>query len=169
MSKPSADDRSSSCTFIFSDGRRCRSLRSPISSLYCLFHERKQQRLREAECTAVNISEPLSSSFISNTSLNTALIRLFTSIADGRIPSKTAAQLISLSKLLIKTISLSKSEFLLAFNNNRPIQRLIRQMYLQDKSSGVSHDDNLSPSDSSEASTLPEDPAEFVKSVLSTL
>jgi hypothetical protein len=143
MSKRSSMDRASSCAFTFSDGRQCRSLRSPSSTMYCLHHERRPRRLRESDSTALNLAETLSAPFVSDTSLNSSLVRLFAAIADGRVTPKTAAQLISLSKILLKTVPRAKTEFLLAFNNTKAVHRLIRQMYTDPQQPGpISEDDN---------------------------
>ena len=167
MSKRSSEDRASSCAFTFSDGRQCCSPRSPSSTMYCLPHERRQRRLREADSTALHLAEPLSAPFISDTSLNSSLVRLFAAIADGRVPPKTAAQLISLSKILLRTVPRAKTEFLLAFNNTKAVHRLIRQIYTGAPSPGsISEDDNLSLEDHP---SLPEDPQELVETVLTCL
>ncbi len=167
MSKPNSKDRASLCDFTYSDGRRCRMPRSFRDAKYCLHHERKFRRLREADCTASHVAEPLSGNFISATSLNQSLARLFSAIADGRVHRKTAAELISVSKILLKTIPLAKTEFVLASNNPKAAHRMIRQMYDgTDQPATVSEGDDLS---SQPPPPLPEDPREFVQRVLSAL
>src|ERR1700687_4394870 len=159
MSKQNSKDRASLCDFAYSDGRHCRMPRSFRDSKYCLHHERTLRRLREADCTASHVAEPLSRNFISGTSLNQSLARLFSAIADGRVRPKTAAQLISLSKILLRSIPLAKTEFLLAFNNTKAVHRMIRQMYTDtEQPVTISEADNLS---SDGHPSLPEDAEEF--------
>jgi len=167
MTKQLSEDRVSSCAFTYSDGRHCRMPRSFRDDKYCLHHERTMRRLREADSTAANVADPLSRNFVSGTSLNQSLVRLFSAIADGRIPPKTAAQLISLSKLLLKSIPLAKTEFLLAFDNSKAVHRMIRQMYgSTEPPATLSEADDRS---SEPPPPLPKDPKEFVRQVLSSL
>jgi hypothetical protein len=167
MTKRLSEDRASSCAFTSSDGRQCRMPRSSRDDKYCLHHERTMRRLLEADFTAANIADPLSRNFISGTSLNQSLARLFSAIADGRIPPKTAAQLISLSKLLLKSIPMAKTEFSLAFNNSKAVHRMIRQMYGNtEQPATLTEADDRS---SEPPPPLPDDPREFVQQVLSSL
>jgi len=128
MPKPVADHSAATCTFTYRDGRRCRSLRG-LRAEYCFYHQRMQRRLIEADCTAAKVAEPLDSTFVSSSSLNVALTRLFAAIADGLVTPKTADQLINLAKLLYKTIPSANQEFLTAFNDPKAWRRLIRNMY----------------------------------------
>jgi hypothetical protein len=128
MSNKTSGTRASSCAYTFSDGRQCRSL-PHHNSKYCLHHDRKLRRLREEESTAAFVAEPLESTFISESSLNSALSRLFSAIIDQRVSHKTAIQLINLSRILYKTIPRANHEFITAFNNREGYERLIRQIY----------------------------------------
>jgi hypothetical protein len=128
MSNKTSGTRASSCAYTFSDGRQCRSL-PHHNSKYCLHHDRKLRRLREEESTAAFVAEPLESTFISESSLNSALSRLFSAIIDQRVSHKTAIQLINLSRILYKTIPRANQEFLMAFKNNQAYERLIREVY----------------------------------------
>lgn len=100
MPKPAADHSAANCSFTYRDGRKCRSLHGLLSD-YCLYHQRMHRRLFEADITAAKVAEPLDSAFVSSSSLNVALTRLFAAIADGRMTPKTGDQLINLAKLLI--------------------------------------------------------------------
>ena len=97
MKKQSSEVRTSTCAFVYSDGRQCRSL-PRYKSLYCLHHERKLHHLREADWTTSHISEHVTHNFVSASALNRSLGRLFAAIADGSIPPKAATQLVNLLK-----------------------------------------------------------------------
>jgi len=129
MSANNSEDRASLCAFAYSDGRHCRMLRSSSKSKYCLHHERKLRHLRQADATASDVAAPLSHDFVSGTSLNYSLTRLFSAIADGRVPPKTAIPLINLSKILLKTIPMANREYLMAFRGFHCWDRLVRRMY----------------------------------------
>lgn len=129
MSSNNSKDRASLCAFAYSDGRHCRMLRSSGKSTYCLHHARKLRHLREADATAGEVAAPLSHDFVSGTSLNYSLTRLFSAIADGRVPPNTAIPLINLSKILLKTIPMANREYLLAFRGFDNWDRLVRHMY----------------------------------------
>ena len=129
MSANNSKDRASLCAFAYSDGRHCRMLRSSRKSKYCFHHERKVRQLRQADATASDVAGPLSRPFVSGTSLNYSLTRLFSAIADGRVPPKTAVPLINLSKILLKTIPMANREYLQAFQGYDAWDRLVRRMY----------------------------------------
>lgn len=129
MSAKSSKDRASLCAFSYSDGRQCRMLRHSSKSQYCLPHDRKLRHLHEADDTATHVAAPLSQPFISATSLNYSLARLFSAIADGRVPPRTATPLINLSKILLKTVPMANREYLIAFRGFDAWDRLVRQMY----------------------------------------
>jgi len=45
MSKRNSEDRASSCSFTFSDGRQCRMLRHSRDSQFCPHHDRQLSKL----------------------------------------------------------------------------------------------------------------------------
>jgi hypothetical protein len=128
MPKPAADHSAANCSFTYRDGRKCRALHSR-GSTYCFYHDRLHRRDFEADVTAAKVSEPLELPFVSCSSLNAALTRLFAAVADGRIAPKTADQLIKLAGLLHKNIPMANQEFLTAFSDPKAWRRLIRYMY----------------------------------------
>ena len=59
MSKRTPEDRASSCTFRFADGRQCRMLRSAHSK-YCYHHTRKLHPTDEFHQVFFDITEHVS-------------------------------------------------------------------------------------------------------------
>ena len=106
-----SNDLASRCTFLYSDGRKCRMLRSSRKSKLCLHHERKLAHLREADDTASHICEPLAGSFVPATALTQSLTRVFRAAAEGRISPKSATALARVASTLLKSIDASSLEF----------------------------------------------------------
>src|SRR5213079_2461923 len=75
---PMSNVRSTSlCTFTFSDGRRCRTLRQSGHPLFCSFHARRQDRSNSAETLGREFAHFFSGKYLSACDLNTALAKLF--------------------------------------------------------------------------------------------
>jgi hypothetical protein len=155
MSANNSKDRASLCAFAYSDGRHRRMLRSSSKSKYCLDHERKLRHLRQADATASEVAAPLSHDFVSGTSLNYSLTRLFSAIADGRVPPKTAIPLINLSKILLKIIPMANREYLLAFRGFDAWDRLVRRMYGYEEPSTPAPDSSADSNSSQNAADSP--------------
>ena len=130
MSKPNIPGTAPSCAFRFADGRRCRMLRSDRGT-FCLHHERSVRSLRQRDQVAANVAELMEARIVSPSALNSSLARLFVNIADGAIPLKTAAQLISLSRVMTRTIPMATREFQFAFGTKN-WDHYIREMYGSD-------------------------------------
>ncbi|MGB2632660.1 MAG: hypothetical protein WAM58_01875 [Candidatus Acidiferrum sp.] len=128
MKKQSSEVRTSTCAFVYSDGRQCRSL-PRYKSLYCLHHERKLHHLREADWTTSHISEHVTHNFVSASALNRSLGRLFAAIADGSIPPKAATQLVNLSKVMLQASNAATRELLMAYPEGQHLEHLIRQAH----------------------------------------
>lgn len=107
-STPSAAPR---CQFHFSDGRRCRMLRSPAHSSFCVFHSRQERQLLESQRLGTEISATFHGDFLSATDINFALGKLFIAVAQGRIPLRTAAVLTVLGKTLLSSLPFVKQEY----------------------------------------------------------
>jgi hypothetical protein len=159
-----SEDRVPSCAFTYSDGRQCRML-PRYNSKFCHHHERKMRHLREADCTAASVAEPLSGNLLSSTALNQSLTRLFCALADGGISPKVAAQLISLSKVLSKNIGRADEEFMLAFGTRKYKNRLVRRAYGYVEP-GEENSDVPTSADRSQPSELPKTGHEFLAKVL---
>lgn len=135
------------------------------NSKFCHHHERKMRHLREADCTAANIAEPLSGNLVSATVLNQSLSRLFCALADGGVSPKVAAQLISLSKVLAKNIGKADEEFMLAFGTQKYKNRMVRHAYGYVEP-GEENSDAPTSADRSKPCELPKTGHDFVSKVL---
>lgn len=98
------------CQFPFADGRRCRMLRRDHPSL-CPFHARAAQQLRESHQLGSQISATLSGQFLTATDINFALGKVFTAVAQDRLPARNAALLAYLGQLLLQSLSNVKKEY----------------------------------------------------------
>ena len=128
MKENSSEVRTSTCAFVYTDGRQCRSI-PRYRSLYCLHHERKLNHLREADWTTRHISEHVTHNFVSASALNRSLGRLFAAIADGSIPPRAAAQLVNLSKIMLQASDAATRELILAYPEGQHLEHLIRQAH----------------------------------------
>lgn len=103
------------CQFPFADGRRCRMLRRDHPAL-CPFHARAAQQLRESHQLGSEISATLSGQFLTATDINFALGKVFTAVAQDRLPARNAALLAYLGQLLLQSISNVKKEYKFAYS-----------------------------------------------------
>jgi hypothetical protein len=110
--KPAA----SLCKFPFADGRRCRMLRYPGHPHLCLFHARAELQQLEAARLGTELGQTLTGDFTTATDINHALGRLYTAIAQGRIPARTAATMAYVGQLLLQSVNGVKSEFKFSYN-----------------------------------------------------
>jgi hypothetical protein len=110
MSEKSSED-TGLCTFSFADGRRCRSLAHTPASLYCLRHHRKLTHLKQTDDTAQKIIEPLANNFIPVSALTSSLVSLYHAVAQGRLSPKQASAMAKIANVLLKSISVSNTEF----------------------------------------------------------
>ncbi len=99
------------CQFQFSDGRCCRMLRSPLHSSFCAFHARQELQLVESQRLGDEISVSLNGDFLTATDINHVLGKLFTAVAQDRIPPRKAAILTYLGQVLLSSVSHVKKEF----------------------------------------------------------
>jgi hypothetical protein len=111
MSKRNSEDRASSCSFTFSDGRQCRMLRSSKRSKYCLHHERKLLFLKESGELASDLYKPISDDFVHHAGLTRSLARFLAQVAEGRVKAKDAVAMARVADTLLKSISLAMSDF----------------------------------------------------------
>ena len=99
------------CQFPFTDGRRCRMLRHPAHPNLCVFHARAELQQLEAERLGTELAQTLTGDFLSATDVNHALGRLYTAVAQNRIPARTGATLAYIGQLLLHSVNTVKSEF----------------------------------------------------------
>jgi len=107
----SATRSASLCTYTFSDGRRCRTLRQSGHPLFCSFHVRRHDRANAAETLGHEFAHFFSGRYLSACDLNTALGRLFAATVRGHVPAKTTRTLAYLAQVMVQCIHLSGHEF----------------------------------------------------------
>src|ERR1700687_5285739 len=100
MSTHHSKDRSSLCSFMFVDGRRCRIPRQAGNPYLCAFHARKEAQAIAGEAAGKDIAYHLSGSFVSACDLSSAVGRLFSAVAQGQVKPKTASTLAYLGQTL---------------------------------------------------------------------
>jgi hypothetical protein len=93
MSTNRSKDRSSSCSFTFADGRRCRTPRQTGHPYLGAFHAHKEAQALAGEEAGKDIAYHLSGSYLSACDLSSALGRLFSAVAQGQVKPKTASTL----------------------------------------------------------------------------
>ena len=99
--KRSASNDSHLCQFQFADGRKCRMLRYQQHATLCLFHARDEMQLLESHRLGAEIASSVSGGFMTATDVNFVLGKLFTAIAQNRIPPRNAAILAYVGQLLL--------------------------------------------------------------------
>ena len=109
--KNSSTSVAARCQFHFSDGRCCRMLRSPAHSFFCAFHARQQLQLLESQRLGDEISASLNGDFLTATDINHVLGKLFTAVAQDRIPLRKATALAFLGQVLLSSLPHVKKEF----------------------------------------------------------
>jgi hypothetical protein len=106
-----AVNESDLCQFPFSDGRRCRMLRHPGHSCLCIFHARAESQLLETERLGIELGETLTGDFMTATDINHAMGRLYTAVAQNRIPVRHANTLARIGSTLLRSVPGIKTEF----------------------------------------------------------
>ena len=102
---------SSLCKFPFSDGRRCRMLRHPAHASLCPFHAREELKLRESAALGTQLATTLTGGFMTATDVNHVLGKLYTAVAQDRLPARNASTLAYLGQLLLNSVDSIKSEY----------------------------------------------------------
>jgi len=109
--KPAKSPDDSRCEYVSADGRRCRNLRVPGRSRFCLSHAQQEQQYLDAENVAAEILGPLDS-FRTHIAVNHALGKLFSLLAKNRIPVRNAAVLAYIAQLLTNSVTEARVELL---------------------------------------------------------
>jgi hypothetical protein len=99
------------CQFETSDGRRCRMLRYNAHPTLCLFHAHDEMQLLESQRVGAELSASLTGQFMTATDINFVLGKLFTAIAQNRIPPRNAAILAYLGQLMLHSLHHVKKEY----------------------------------------------------------
>src|SRR5467141_777733 len=118
MSTNRSKDRSSLCSFMFVDGRRCRIPRQLGHPYLCAFHARKDAQALAGEAAGKEIAYHLSGSFVSACDLSSALGRLFSAVAQGQVKPKTASTLAYLGQTLVQILPLAQDEYINAYDTD---------------------------------------------------
>jgi hypothetical protein len=111
-SKSAPKPRFSRCQFSYSDGRRCRMLRASDHSTLCVYHSREERQLLEAERIGQLLAASPSGGYLTATDVNPVLGKLYTAIAQNRIPPRNAATLAYVAQLLLHSINIAQSEII---------------------------------------------------------
>jgi hypothetical protein len=99
------------CQFETSDGRRCRMLRYNAHPTLCLFHAHDEMQLLESQRVGAELSASLTGQFMTATDINFVLGKLFTAIAQNRIPPRNAAILAYIGQLMLHSLHHVKKEY----------------------------------------------------------
>src|SRR6266404_2644643 len=118
MSTNRSKDRSSLCSFTFTDGRHCRIPRRAAHPYLCAFHARKEAQALAGQEAGQDIAYHLSGVYVSACDLSSALGRLFSAVAQGQLKPKTASTLAYLGPTLVQTLPLAQNEYINAFGTN---------------------------------------------------
>src|SRR5271169_24751 len=116
MPSLSAKDRVSLCTFMFSDGRRCRSPRFGNHPCFCPDHAQKEAQVRAAQNLGEDLDHFFSNDIVYACDLSTALARLIPAVIRGDVKPKVARTVAYMAQTLLQTIHLAKHEFINAFD-----------------------------------------------------
>src|SRR6266851_4498588 len=104
------------CQFETSDGRRCRMLRHNGHPTLCLFHARDEMQLLESQRLGAEISASVTGEFMTSTDINFVLGKLFTALAQNRIPPRNAAVLAYIGQLMLHSLRGVKKEYPFTYN-----------------------------------------------------
>ena len=100
------------CQFSFSDGRYCRMPRAADHPEYCVHHSREDRQLLEAERIGELLAATPSGEFLTATDVNSVLGKLYTAIAQNRIPPRNAALMAYIGQLLLQSTRAIKDEIM---------------------------------------------------------
>ncbi len=104
------------CQFETSDGRRCRMPRHKSHPALCPFHARDEMQLLESQRLGAEISASLTDEFMTATDINFVLGKLFTALAQNRIPPRNAAILAYIGQLMLHSLRGVKREYPFTYN-----------------------------------------------------
>jgi len=98
------------CQFAFSDNRNCRMLRHKNHASLCLFHSHAEQQLVESHRLGAEIATSFTGDFLTAADINHVMSKVFTALAQNRIPQRTAATLAYLGQVMLLTLPMAKKE-----------------------------------------------------------
>jgi len=109
--KRSSSRNAQLCQFPFADGRKCRMPRSENHPTLCLFHALQEEQLLECQQLGAELSATLTGNFLTGTDVNFVLGKLFTALAQNRIPPRNAATLAYIAQLMLHSLPHVKDEY----------------------------------------------------------
>jgi hypothetical protein len=104
------------CQFAFSDNRHCRMLRQKNHPTLCLFHARAEQQLLESHNLGAEIATSFTGDFLTAADINHVMSKVFTALAQNRIPQRTAATLAYLGQVMLLSLPMAKKETTFAYS-----------------------------------------------------
>jgi hypothetical protein len=107
------------CKFPFADGRRCRMIRHYDHPSLCIFHARAELQLKECDRLGAELAATLTGDFMTATDVNFVLGKLFTALAQNRIPARNAHTLAYIAQLMLASHSNLKKEYKFAYSFDR--------------------------------------------------
>src|SRR5215475_7695205 len=150
---------SSLCKFPFADGRRCRMLRYSGHPHLCVFHARAELQQLEAARLGTELGQTLTGDFLTSSDINHALGRLYTAVAQGRIPARTGCTLAYIGLLLLHSVKRVKSEFTFSYKFESWQKMQQEAQPLSPAPTIESHSDELEVVDAAPNETATEDDA----------
>ncbi len=99
------------CAHETSDGRRCRLPRYNDHPALCLFHAREELQLLESQRLGAELAASVTGQFLTATDINFVLGKLFTALAQNRIPPRNAATLAYIAQLMLHSLHNVKREY----------------------------------------------------------
>jgi hypothetical protein len=154
--KRSSSGNSHLCQFPFADGRKCRMLRYQDHPTLCLFHARQEEQLLVSERLGAELSASLTGNFLTATDINFVLGKLFTALAQNRIPPRNASILAHIGHLLLHSLRDVKNEYKFHYKFDTWEKMLNRAIPLSNSSPIVADPADLNDSDNQSAH--PSDP-----------
>lgn len=103
---PESEER---CQFVTASGRKCRMFRAPGHADRCVAHSQMEQMVVRSDATAAQILGPMNE-FRCALSVNRALGKIFSLVAENRLPARNAAVLTYTCQLILQTLSTVKHE-----------------------------------------------------------
>jgi hypothetical protein len=94
----------------FSDNRQCRMLRHRYHPTLCLFHAHAEHQLLESHRLGAEMAATFTGDFLTAADINHVMGKVFTALAQNRIPQRTAATLAHLGQLMLLSLPMAKKE-----------------------------------------------------------
>jgi hypothetical protein len=98
------------CQFAFSDNRQCRMLRHENHASLCLFHAHAEHQLLESHRLGAEMAATFTGDFLTAADINHVMGKVFTALAQNRIPQRTAATLAYLGQVMLLSLPMAKNE-----------------------------------------------------------